>query len=136
MHGYNIQLVLHYIIYKRMRIAKDFLREAIELVNTKRPPIKFKVEEGVTDKKLGESRTYKLCTQPKEEKSPVYSLRIEVFKLGSPKEWLIFKKQMKQVLKGQNVTDVDALYTLMGHGIYVLRVERSINLEHRFRPNF
>jgi hypothetical protein len=96
-----------------MRIAKEFLREAIQLVATKRPLIAFEVEEGVTDKKIGESRTYKLCTRPKEEKSPVYSLRIEVFKLGSPKEWLIFKMQMKQVLKGQNVTDVDALYTLI-----------------------
>jgi hypothetical protein len=68
-------------------IAKDFLREAIQLVNTKRPLIKFKVEEGVTDKKLGESRMYKLCMQPKEEKSPVYSLTIEVFELGSHEEW-------------------------------------------------
>eukprot|EP00957_Ditylum_brightwellii_P187816 14300617-Ditylum_brightwellii.AAC.1 len=76
-----------------MRIAKDFSREAIQLVNTKRPLIKFKVEKIVTDKMLGESRMYKLCTQPKEEKLPVYSLTIEVFELGSPEEWLIFKKQ-------------------------------------------
>eukprot|EP00957_Ditylum_brightwellii_P095607 7283375-Ditylum_brightwellii.AAC.1 len=73
-----------------MRIAKDFLREAIQLVNTRRLLIEFKVEKGVADKKLGESRTYKLCTQPTEEKSP-----------------------MKQVLKGQILTDMDALYTLV-----------------------
>eukprot|EP00957_Ditylum_brightwellii_P062022 4707107-Ditylum_brightwellii.AAC.1 len=76
-----------------MRIAKDFSREAIQLVNTKRPPIEFKVEKGVIDKKLGESRTVKLCMQPKEEKSPVYLLTIEVFELDLPEEWLIFKKQ-------------------------------------------
>eukprot|EP00957_Ditylum_brightwellii_P026560 2008615-Ditylum_brightwellii.AAC.1 len=73
-----------------MRIAKDFLREVIQFVNTKRPLIKFKVKKGVTGKKLGENRTYKLYTQPKEEKFPV-----------------------KQVLKGQNVTDTDASYTLI-----------------------
>eukprot|EP00957_Ditylum_brightwellii_P000873 69101-Ditylum_brightwellii.AAC.1 len=44
-----------------MRIAKDFLREAIQFVATKRPLIAFKNEEGVTDKKLGESRMYKIC---------------------------------------------------------------------------
>eukprot|EP00957_Ditylum_brightwellii_P082303 6258328-Ditylum_brightwellii.AAC.1 len=51
-----------------MRTAKNFLREAIQIVNTKRPPIKFEVEEGVTDKKLGDSRKCMLCMQPKEEK--------------------------------------------------------------------
>eukprot|EP00957_Ditylum_brightwellii_P011192 847512-Ditylum_brightwellii.AAC.1 len=47
----------------------------------------FKVEEGVMDKKLGESRMYKLCMQPEEEKSLVHLLAIE------------------------NMTNVDALYT-------------------------
>eukprot|EP00957_Ditylum_brightwellii_P170682 12991932-Ditylum_brightwellii.AAC.1 len=73
-----------------MRIAKDLLREVIQFVNTKRPPIEFEINKEATDKKLGESRTYKLCTQPKEERSPV-----------------------RQVLKGQKLTDVDALYTLV-----------------------
>eukprot|EP00957_Ditylum_brightwellii_P008567 649803-Ditylum_brightwellii.AAC.1 len=74
-----------------MRIAMDFLREAIQLMNTKRPPIQFEIKEEVTDKKLGESRTYKLCMHPKEEKFP----------------------HVKQVLEGQNMTDMDALYTLI-----------------------
>eukprot|EP00957_Ditylum_brightwellii_P065674 4980512-Ditylum_brightwellii.AAC.2 len=80
-----------------MRIAKDFLREVIQLVATKRPPIAFGIEEGVTDKKLGESRTYKLCTQPEEDNFPVYWLTIEV----------------KQVLRRKNVGDMDAAYTLV-----------------------
>eukprot|EP00957_Ditylum_brightwellii_P103763 7904788-Ditylum_brightwellii.AAC.1 len=96
-----------------MRIAKDFLRESIQIMNTKRPLIEFKVEEGVIDKKLGENRMYKLCTQPEEEKSPVYLLTTEVFELGSPEVWLIFKKQVRQLLKGQNVTNVDVLYILV-----------------------
>eukprot|EP00957_Ditylum_brightwellii_P131646 10040035-Ditylum_brightwellii.AAC.1 len=73
-----------------MRIAKDFSREVIQLVNTKRPLIEFEVEDRVMDKKLRESRMYKLCMQP-EEKSPVYLLTIKVFELGSPEEWLIKK---------------------------------------------
>eukprot|EP00957_Ditylum_brightwellii_P078489 5968148-Ditylum_brightwellii.AAC.1 len=78
-----------------MRIAKDFSREAIQLVATK------------------ESRTYKFCTQNEEDILPMYSLIIEVFELGSPKEWLIFKHQVKQVLEGQNIGDMDATYTLV-----------------------
>eukprot|EP00957_Ditylum_brightwellii_P152418 11603158-Ditylum_brightwellii.AAC.1 len=65
-----------------MRISKDFLRESIQLVNTKRPPIEFEIDKEAMDKKLGESRTCNLCTQPKEEKSPV-----------------------NQLLKGQNVAN-------------------------------
>eukprot|EP00957_Ditylum_brightwellii_P178433 13591300-Ditylum_brightwellii.AAC.1 len=61
-----------------MRIAKDFLREAIQFVATKRSLIAFEIKEGVVDRKLGESRTYKLCTQPEEDNSPVYSLIVEV----------------------------------------------------------
>eukprot|EP00957_Ditylum_brightwellii_P136547 10413073-Ditylum_brightwellii.AAC.1 len=80
-----------------MMIAKDFSREAIQLVNTTRPLIEFDIKEGVTDKKLGESRAYKLCTQPKEEKFLIYLLTIEV----------------KQVPKGQNMINVDASYTLV-----------------------
>eukprot|EP00957_Ditylum_brightwellii_P025397 1921188-Ditylum_brightwellii.AAC.1 len=79
-----------------MKIAKDFLREAIQLVATKRPLIMFKIEEGVMDKKLGESRTHKLCMQPEEDNSPVYSLIIEV----------------EQVLRRQNMGNMDATYTL------------------------
>eukprot|EP00957_Ditylum_brightwellii_P149296 11370652-Ditylum_brightwellii.AAC.1 len=73
-----------------MRISKDFLREAIQLVNTKRPQIKFEIGKEVTDKKLGQIRTYKLHKQPKEKKPPV-----------------------KHVFKGQNMTNVDALYTFI-----------------------
>eukprot|EP00957_Ditylum_brightwellii_P081284 6183228-Ditylum_brightwellii.AAC.1 len=80
-----------------MRIPKDFLREAIQFVAIKRPPIAFKIEEGVTDRKLGESRTYKLCAQLEEDNSPVYSLTVEV----------------KQILRGKNMGDMDATYTLV-----------------------
>eukprot|EP00957_Ditylum_brightwellii_P145292 11066135-Ditylum_brightwellii.AAC.1 len=45
-----------------MRITKNFSREAIKLVATKGPPIAFEIEEGVADRKLGESRMHKLCT--------------------------------------------------------------------------
>eukprot|EP00957_Ditylum_brightwellii_P058596 4444105-Ditylum_brightwellii.AAC.1 len=79
-----------------MRIAKGFLREAIQLVATKMHPTAFEIEEGVADGKLGKSSMCMLCTQLEEDNSPVYSLTVEV----------------KQVLKGQNVGNMDVTYTL------------------------
>eukprot|EP00957_Ditylum_brightwellii_P182372 13892924-Ditylum_brightwellii.AAC.1 len=93
-------------------MAKDFSREAIQFVAMKEPPITFEVDAGI-DQKMGESRTYKFCMYPEEDSLPVYSLTIEVFNFGSPKEWLIFKHQVKQVLKSQNIGDMDTAYTLV-----------------------
>eukprot|EP00957_Ditylum_brightwellii_P074756 5681620-Ditylum_brightwellii.AAC.1 len=95
-----------------MRIAKKFLKKAIQVVATKKPLIAFEVDTYI-DQKIGESRTYKFCMQPEEDSLPVYSLTIEVFELGCPEEWLILKHQVKQVLKGQNIRDMDAVYTLV-----------------------
>eukprot|EP00957_Ditylum_brightwellii_P087663 6675171-Ditylum_brightwellii.AAC.1 len=76
-----------------MRIAQDFSKEVIQLVATKKPPITFEVEEGAKQK-LGGSKTYKLYTQPEEDNAPA-----------------------KQVLKGQNIGNMDAAYTLIARVI-------------------
>eukprot|EP00957_Ditylum_brightwellii_P148976 11342655-Ditylum_brightwellii.AAC.1 len=60
----------------------------------------------------------------------MYSLTVEVFKLSSPKEWLIFKKQVKQVLRGQNMGNMDNAYTLvqdllMGNALTVINNEQA-----------
>eukprot|EP00957_Ditylum_brightwellii_P138207 10535394-Ditylum_brightwellii.AAC.1 len=83
-----------------MRIAKYFLIEAIQFSGTNRPLIAFEIEKGVSNRKLGKSRMYKLCTQPEEDNSPAYSLTVEV----------------KQVLRRQNLGNMDAVYTLV-HGL-------------------
>eukprot|EP00957_Ditylum_brightwellii_P212028 15366878-Ditylum_brightwellii.AAC.1 len=69
-----------------MRTAQDFLREAIQLVVTKKLLISFKVEEG-TDWKLGE--------------------------IGFSQGMVSFQKQVKRVLTGQTVGNMDATYTLV-----------------------
>eukprot|EP00957_Ditylum_brightwellii_P023149 1746731-Ditylum_brightwellii.AAC.1 len=74
--------------------------------------IAFEVEPSI-DQNMGDSRTYKLCTQPEEDNLPVYSLTVIFFELGSSEEWLIFNNQVKQVLKGQNIGNMDATYTLV-----------------------
>eukprot|EP00957_Ditylum_brightwellii_P097314 7412239-Ditylum_brightwellii.AAC.1 len=94
-----------------MKVTKDFSREAIQLVATKKPPIAFEVEQSV-NQKMGESRTYKFFMQPEEDNLPMYSLTIEVFELISSKKWLIVNHQVKHALKGQDIGDMDATYTL------------------------
>eukprot|EP00957_Ditylum_brightwellii_P211204 15365889-Ditylum_brightwellii.AAC.2 len=62
---------------------------------------------------MGENCTYKLCAYPEEENSPVYVFTVEGFDLGSPREWLVFKNQVKQVIKSQNIKDVDGVYMMV-----------------------
>eukprot|EP00957_Ditylum_brightwellii_P027785 2100083-Ditylum_brightwellii.AAC.1 len=88
-----------------------FSKEAIQLFAAKKRPIVFDVEEGA-DQKLGESRTYKLCMQPEEENSP-----------------------MKQVLKEENIGNMDTAYTLVqdllrGNTLTAFNNEQAMFKEH------
>eukprot|EP00957_Ditylum_brightwellii_P048517 3681855-Ditylum_brightwellii.AAC.2 len=62
---------------------------------------------------MGERRTSKLCMQPEEDTLSMHSLDIEVLELGSPEKWLIFSHQVKRLLKGHNIGDMDGMYTLV-----------------------
>eukprot|EP00957_Ditylum_brightwellii_P000267 20756-Ditylum_brightwellii.AAC.1 len=42
---------------------------------------------------------YKLCTNPKDEKSMVYSLMVGLYEVGTPEAWLQFMETMIQVIK-------------------------------------
>eukprot|EP00957_Ditylum_brightwellii_P003572 270738-Ditylum_brightwellii.AAC.2 len=93
-------------------LEKDCLRETIQFVATKKPPISFNADDTV-DCKMGNCCTYKLCTQPEEESAPMYLFTVEVFELGSPKEWLVFESQAKQIIEGQNINNIDTAYILV-----------------------
>eukprot|EP00957_Ditylum_brightwellii_P071079 5402170-Ditylum_brightwellii.AAC.1 len=95
-----------------MSIVIDFSREATQFLATKKPSIPFNIEESA-ECKMGECCSYKFCMQLEEANSPIYLLTIEVFELTYPKEWFIFKRQLKQVLKGKNINNVDIAYTLV-----------------------
>eukprot|EP00957_Ditylum_brightwellii_P142152 10830350-Ditylum_brightwellii.AAC.1 len=100
-----------------MRITKEFSREATQLVATKMPPVAFEIEEGVEDRKMRESRMYKLHIQPEEDNSLMWSLT------------------MKQVLRGQNVGNMDAAYTLVqellrGNTLIVSNNKQAMFEEH------
>eukprot|EP00957_Ditylum_brightwellii_P166031 12641350-Ditylum_brightwellii.AAC.1 len=59
-------------------------------------PIPFCVPDG--KKKLSplDYQTYKLRTNPKNEKSVVYNLVVKYYEMGTPKEWLQFMEAILQ----------------------------------------
>eukprot|EP00957_Ditylum_brightwellii_P171073 13023618-Ditylum_brightwellii.AAC.1 len=67
------------------------------------------------EKKLSplDYQTYKLRTNPKDEKSAVYNLIIKYYKVGTPEEWLQFMDAIAQVIKGQDIQHGDAVYLLV-----------------------
>eukprot|EP00957_Ditylum_brightwellii_P072397 5502277-Ditylum_brightwellii.AAC.1 len=50
----------------------------------------------------GQYHTYKLCTTPADDTSPIYKLSIPFFDNGTPEEWIKFRRGLQAVLKGQN----------------------------------
>eukprot|EP00957_Ditylum_brightwellii_P074883 5691701-Ditylum_brightwellii.AAC.1 len=60
----------------------------------------------------GQFYTYKLHTTPADTDSPTYKLSVPFFDEGLPKEWIKFRHGLQAVLKGQNVTQGPASYTV------------------------
>eukprot|EP00957_Ditylum_brightwellii_P065104 4938142-Ditylum_brightwellii.AAC.1 len=68
-----------------------------------------------SDKKLSplDYQTYKLRTNPKDERSAVYNLVVKYYEVGTPEEWLQCVEAITQVIKGQDIQDRDAAYSLV-----------------------
>eukprot|EP00957_Ditylum_brightwellii_P046597 3535101-Ditylum_brightwellii.AAC.1 len=66
-------------------------------------------------KKLSPSdyQTYKLWNNPKDEKSAVYNLVVKYYEVGTSEEWLQFMDAITQVIKGQDIQDRDAVYSMV-----------------------
>eukprot|EP00957_Ditylum_brightwellii_P141366 10771282-Ditylum_brightwellii.AAC.1 len=79
----------------------------------KPPPILFYMPNN--NKKLSPSdyQTYKLWTNPKDEKSAVYDLVVKYYKVGTPDEWLQLMDAIVQVIEGQVIKDRDDAYLLV-----------------------
>eukprot|EP00957_Ditylum_brightwellii_P083289 6332810-Ditylum_brightwellii.AAC.1 len=85
-------------------------------------------------------QVYKLCTNPKDKKSVVFSLMVGIYKVGTPEEWLQFIDVISQVIKGQCITDLDVAYTLVkgllcGDTLHVFQNEEVVQKE-RDSPAF
>eukprot|EP00957_Ditylum_brightwellii_P115986 8848323-Ditylum_brightwellii.AAC.1 len=58
-------------------------------------------------------QVYKLWTNPKDDKLAVYLLAVKYYKVGTPEEWLQFIDSISKVIKGQDIQDSEAVYTLV-----------------------
>eukprot|EP00957_Ditylum_brightwellii_P137391 10474957-Ditylum_brightwellii.AAC.1 len=96
-----------------MKINNKSLKFMNQNLGNKRPPIPFYVSG--SEKKLSplEYQTYKLRTNPKDEKLAVYNLVVNYYKLGTPEEQLQFMEAIAQVIKGQGIQDGDVAYSLV-----------------------
>eukprot|EP00957_Ditylum_brightwellii_P040061 3031607-Ditylum_brightwellii.AAC.1 len=96
-----------------MKIDHKSLEFANCNFRNKPPPIPLYVPDN--KKKLSplDYQTYKLWTNPKDEKSTVYNLVVKYYEVGTPKEWLQFMDDIMQVIKGQDIQDRDAVYLLV-----------------------
>ena len=59
-----------------------------------------------------EYHTYRLRTTPADPDSPTYEFAIPFFSEGTPEDWIKFRRGLKAVLKGQNVTLGPASYAV------------------------
>ena len=96
-----------------MKISEKSLEFANRNQGGKPPLIAFYVKD--SSKKLSPSdyQTYKLRTNPKDEKSAVYNLVVLYYEVGTLEEWLQFVDTIMQVIKGQDIQDRDAAYSLV-----------------------
>eukprot|EP00957_Ditylum_brightwellii_P028969 2188332-Ditylum_brightwellii.AAC.2 len=86
-----------------------------------------------SEKKLSplDYQTYKLWTNLKDKKSVVYNLVVKYYKVGTPEKWLQFMKAMMQVIKGQDIQDGDAAYSLVksllkGGALQVFKIKKQV----------
>eukprot|EP00957_Ditylum_brightwellii_P177090 13490545-Ditylum_brightwellii.AAC.1 len=98
-----------------MKIDAKSLEFANHLVRNKPPSIPFYVPD--SEKKLRplDCQTYKLRTNPKDRKVAVYSLTVKYYNVGTPVEWLQFVNAIAQAIKGQDIKDGKAAYSLVNN---------------------
>eukprot|EP00957_Ditylum_brightwellii_P154887 11788211-Ditylum_brightwellii.AAC.1 len=95
-----------------MKISNKSLEFANYNQGNKPPLILFYVPDNKKKLSLSDYQTYNLCTNPKDEKCVVYNLVVKCYEVGTPEEWLQFMDVITHVIKGQDIQDGDAVYSL------------------------
>eukprot|EP00957_Ditylum_brightwellii_P194393 14804828-Ditylum_brightwellii.AAC.1 len=83
--------------------------------NIRNKPLSIPLYVTDNEKKLSplDYKTYKLWNNPKDKKSAVYNLVVKYYKVGAPEEQLQFIEAIMQVIKGQDIQDGGAAYSLV-----------------------
>eukprot|EP00957_Ditylum_brightwellii_P091841 6993048-Ditylum_brightwellii.AAC.1 len=109
-----------------MKIDHKSLKFANHKQGNKHLPIPFFIPNNHKKLSLFDYQTYKLWTNPKDEKSAVYNLVVKYNKVRTPEEWLQFMDVIVHAIKGQVIQDRDAAYLLVksllkGDGLQVFK---------------
>jgi hypothetical protein len=76
------------------------------------PPIPF--SRPVTPElKKHECLVMKLRSDPANPDSQIYDLTVKYFRTGPPEEWLLFQRDLRRILNGQNITTGPAKYVMI-----------------------
>ena len=67
----------------------------------------------LADLKKNECLALKLRTDPADVNSQTYELTVKFYRTGTPEEWLIFMRDLKRILVGQNVTTGPPRYAML-----------------------
>eukprot|EP00957_Ditylum_brightwellii_P122160 9315531-Ditylum_brightwellii.AAC.1 len=95
-----------------MKIDNKSLEFVNQNIGNKPPPISFYIPDSEKKLRPSDYQTHKLRTNPKDEKLAVYNLVVKYYEVGTPEEWLQFMETIAQVIKGQDIQDGDAAYSL------------------------
>jgi hypothetical protein len=87
-------------------------------VNTIPPPILFKRSLCNKDTKDAESTAFKLHSNPTDKDSQLYELRACSFANGTPEHFILWKRDLDKVIKGQNVTRPTDKYKMARRVLY------------------
>eukprot|EP00957_Ditylum_brightwellii_P200622 15293569-Ditylum_brightwellii.AAC.1 len=79
-----------------MKISKKSLEFANCNQGNKPLPILFYMANDAKKLTPSDYQAYKLCTNPKDEKSTVYNLIVKYYKVRTPEEWLQFMDAIMQ----------------------------------------
>eukprot|EP00957_Ditylum_brightwellii_P073025 5549258-Ditylum_brightwellii.AAC.1 len=78
-------------------------------VRNRPPPIPSYVPDSVKQLSLLDYQTYKLRTNLKDKKSVLYNSVVKYYEMETPEEWLQCMEGIVQVIKGQDIQDVDVV---------------------------
>jgi hypothetical protein len=109
-------------------------------VNTIPPPILFKWSLWNKDAKDAETSTIKLHSNPTDKDSQLYELRACSFANGTSEQFILWKRDLDKVIKGQNVTRPIDKYKMAQRVLYgdalVIFDKEALTLVQEDEENF
>jgi hypothetical protein len=67
------------------------------------PPIQFERADWSKEKDDDLVSSFKLRTNPSEADSRIYEMKVRAYRMGTPEQFILWKRDLEKVLTGQNV---------------------------------